>query len=203
MLQRYRGTVYRYLLSVWKARDLELDRFVAVKLPRQERLSADAAEMFLREARAAAQFRHPHLVAVHEAGRDAAGQLSVVSDFIDGANLADWLAVKSLAISEVVELLCRLCDAMQHAHEQGVIHRDLKPRNRLMDEHGTPHISDFGLAKRESGEITMTVEGNILGTPAYMSPGQAAGRSHPVDRRVLSGWLDAGGQSQRRGESAA
>src|SRR5439155_4339311 len=76
-----------------------------------------------------------------------------------------------------------IATALHHAHESGVIHRDLKPGNILMDLEGQPHLTDFGLAKRESGEITMTVEGQILGTPAYMSPEQAKGQGHHADRR--------------------
>ena len=76
-----------------------------------------------------------------------------------------------------------MADAVQHAHEHGVIHRDLKPGNIMLDDDGQPHIMDFGLAKREAGEITMTVEGRILGTPAYMSPEQARGEAHNADRR--------------------
>jgi hypothetical protein len=76
-----------------------------------------------------------------------------------------------------------IADALHHAHEAGVIHRDLKPQNIMIDLNGEPHVMDFGLAKREAGEITMTVEGAILGTPAYMSPEQAKGESHKADRR--------------------
>lgn len=169
--------------SVWKAHDSELDRFVAVKLPRKEQLSGDEAEQFVREARAAAQLNHPNLVRVHEVGRDDSGQLYIVSDFIAGGSLAEWLHAKTPSIKEAAELMIRLCEAVQHAHDHGVVHRDLKPQNILMDAGGVPHITDFGLAKREVGEITMTIDGKILGTPAYMSPEQAAGKSHTVDGR--------------------
>ena len=69
-----------------------------------------------------------------------------------------------------------MADALQYAHEQGVIHRDVKPSNIMLDDEGQPHVMDFGLAKREAGEITMTLDGQVLGTPAYMSPEQATGR---------------------------
>ena len=169
--------------SVWKAHDTELDRFVAVKLPRKEQLDDEESEQFIREARAAAQLKHPNLVSVHEVGRDDSGQLYIVSDFIQGASLAEWLQAKTPSIKEAVELMIRLCQGVQCAHSQGVIHRDLKPQNILMDVEGVPYITDFGLAKREAGEITMTIDGKILGTPAYMSPEQAAGKSHTVDGR--------------------
>ena len=77
-----------------------------------------------------------------------------------------------------------IADALQHAHEKGVIHRDLKPSNIILDEVGQPHVMDFGLAKREVGEIAMTMDGQVLGTPAYMSPEQAAGQSRWIDRRT-------------------
>ena len=79
---------------------------------------------------------------------------------------------------EVAELVARVADALQHAHDQGVVHRDLKPSNILIDADQRPHLTDFGLAKRDAAEVTMTVEGQILGTPTYMSPEQARGQGH-------------------------
>lgn len=169
--------------SVWRAHDSELDRFVAIKLPRKEQLSGEETEQFLREARAAAQLKHPNVVSVHEVGRDEQQQLYIVSDFVQGASLAEWLQAKTLSVTDTAELMVRVCEAVHYANSQGVIHRDLKPQNILMDVQGVPHITDFGLAKRETGEITMTVQGKILGTPAYMSPEQASGKSHAVDGR--------------------
>ena len=84
---------------------------------------------------------------------------------------------------EAAELCAKIADALHAAHEAGVVHRDLKPANIMMSMDGEPHIMDFGLAKRESGEITMTVDGALLGTPAYMPPEQAAGKGHEADRR--------------------
>lgn len=168
--------------SVWKARDTELDRMVAIKIPRREQLAGDQAESFFREARAAAQLRHPNIVSVYEVGR-ANDTTYIASEFIPGANLKDWLTGRRLNFRESVELCATIAVALEHAHESGVIHRDLKPSNVLMDLEGQPHITDFGLAKRESGEITMTVEGQVLGTPAYMSPEQAKGEGHHADRR--------------------
>ena len=79
--------------------------------------------------------------------------------------------------------MAQLADAVQHAHEHGVIHRDLKPSNIMLDDGGQPHIRDFGLAKREAGEVTMTLDGKILGTTAYMSPEQAKSAAHNADQR--------------------
>ncbi len=169
--------------SVYKAHDSELDRTVAVKIPRRDQLSPEETELFLREARAAAQLAHPQIVRVHEVGREN-GSVYIVSDFIDGVSLADWLTGQTLTPREAAELCSTIAEALHHAHERGVIHRDLKPANILVDAGGQPHITDFGLAKRDAGEITMTMEGRILGTPAYMAPEQAKGDAHSADRRA-------------------
>ena len=168
--------------TVWKARDTELDRIVAIKIPRKENLTEADAEKFLREARAAAQVRHPNIVSVHEVGR-ADGHIYIASDFIAGASLDEWIQAHPLTVRESVELCAKIAEALHHAHEAGVVHRDLKPQNILVDTSGEPHVADFGLAKRDAGEITMTVEGAILGTPAYMPPEQARGEAHHADRR--------------------
>ncbi|NQT15483.1 MAG: protein kinase, partial [Planctomycetes bacterium] len=160
--------------TVWKARDPELDRTVAVKIPRKEQLAPEEAEQFLREARAAAQLRHARIVSVHEVGRDGE-TIYIVSDFVEGATLAEWLTGQRLTPRESAELCVKVAEALHHAHEAGVVHRDLKPGNVMLDVGGEPHIMDFGLAKRETGEVTMTVEGRVFGTPAYMSPEQAKG----------------------------
>ncbi|MCI0358938.1 MAG: protein kinase, partial [Planctomycetaceae bacterium] len=169
--------------TVWKAKDSELDRLVAVKIPRRDQIAPEDAEMFLREARAAAQLKHPNIVAVHEVGRDN-GSLYIISDFVRGVTLADRLTAGPYSVRESAELLAQIAEGLHHAHEAGVIHRDLKPSNIMLDAAGQPHIMDFGLAKREAGEITMTVEGRVLGTAAYMSPEQARGEAHTADRRT-------------------
>ena len=168
--------------EVWKACDTELDRIIALKIPRREHLTEDEGEKFLREARAAAQVRHPNIVSVHEVGRER-GLIYIASDFIDGASLDEWIQVHPLTIRESVELCAKIAEALHHAHEAGVVHRDLKPQNILVDTSCEPHVADFGLAKRDAGEITMTIEGAILGTPAYMPPEQARGEAHQADRR--------------------
>jgi serine/threonine-protein kinase len=168
--------------EVWRANDMRLDRTVAVKIPRKDRLNPDEAEKFLREARAAAQLKHPSIVSVHEVGRED-GQVYIVSDYVEGVTLADRLLIGPLSAHESARLCATIAAALHHAHEAGVVHRDLKPSNIILDAQNEPHVTDFGLAKREAGEITMTVAGQMLGTPAYMSPEQAKGAAHDADRR--------------------
>jgi len=169
--------------SVWKAYDRELDRTVAVKIPRKGQLSTDEVEQFFREARSAAQLKHPNIVPVHEVGRDG-DTIFIVCDLVRGVELSDWLTASRATFRESVELCRTVARALHHAHQSGIVHRDLKPSNIMIDGDGEPHLMDFGLAKREIGEITMTVDGQILGTPAYMSPEQASGHSHWTDRRT-------------------
>jgi tRNA A-37 threonylcarbamoyl transferase component Bud32/tetratricopeptide (TPR) repeat protein len=168
--------------AVWKAYDSELDRVVAVKIPRAGRLDRQHQEMFLREARSAAQLRHPNIVPVYEAGRDGE-TLYIVSEFVQGVTLAERLASGPFTELDAARLGAQIGDALHHAHEHGVIHRDLKPSNVMLDDADQPRLMDFGLARREAGEITMTVDGQILGTPAYMSPEQARGCGYEADRR--------------------
>jgi tRNA A-37 threonylcarbamoyl transferase component Bud32 len=169
--------------TVYKARDTELDRIVAIKVPRAGNLLAqDDQERFLREARSAAQLRHPNFVPLYEVGQ-AEGLPYLVSAFVSGVTLADLLTARRPPPHEAAQMLAAVVDALQYAHSQGVVHRDVKPSNIMVGEDGTPYLMDFGLAKRDAGEVTMTVEGQVLGTPAYMSPEQARGESHQVDGR--------------------
>ena len=169
--------------TVWKARDTELDRLVAIKLPRKSQLSARETEQFFREARTAAQLKHPNIVPVHEVGKED-GTIFIVTDLIEGVPLSEWLKKQTASPQATAQWCATLAEALAYAHGQGVIHRDLKPSNVMLDEKQQPHIMDFGLAKRELGEITMTLDGTVLGTPAYMSPEQALGESHWIDRRT-------------------
>lgn len=169
--------------TVWKACDTKLDRSVAIKIPLRGQLTEEEEEQFLREARSAAQLNHPNIVSVHEVGR-AGETLYLVSDLIHGCTLTELIDERLPAHHESAMLVAKLAGALHHAHEQGVVHRDLKPHNVLMDAANEPHLTDFGLAKRESGEATATLDGTILGTPAYMSPEQASGESNRVDRRT-------------------
>ncbi len=168
--------------TVWKAHDTELDRLVAIKIPRRTQLDSDGANQFLREARAAAQLKHPHIVSIHEIGREG-DSLYIVSDLIDGVDLGAWLRLRMLVPLEAASICLTLAKALHHAHQMGVVHRDVKPSNILIDQTGKPYLADFGLAKRDSGEITVTHDGRLVGTPAYMSPEQARGDGHSADCR--------------------
>lgn len=167
---------------VWKARDTQLDRTVAIKIPRHGGSDPVETEKFMREARAAAQLRHPNIVGVHEVGRDD-DKWYIACDLVRGMNLNEWMDVRQPTIREAAEICIKMAKALHHAHENGVIHRDLKPANIIIDADNEPHLTDFGLARREVGEMTMTIDGPPLGTPAYMSPEQAKGDAHSADRR--------------------
>ena len=169
--------------TVFKARDPQLNRTVAIKILRTGRLGGgEDLDRFLREARSFAQLKHPGIVTLYEIGHDE-GQYYLVEEFVQGITLAARLAADALSFRESAELLAQVCDALQVAHRQGVIHRDLKPANILLDAEGRPHLTDFGLAKVEGDEKPMTHSGDILGTPAYMSPEQARGQALHVDAR--------------------
>jgi hypothetical protein len=169
--------------AVYKAYDTKLDRTVAIKIPRGDLLLHSDAEQFLREARAAAQLRHPNIVSVHEVSKNGS-QVFIVSDFIEGQPLDERLKAGRMPEREALELFVKIADALDHAHQQGVVHRDLKPANILLDQAQQPYVADFGLAKRDSETHTIHNEGSILGTPAYMAPEQAQGNAHTADRRA-------------------
>lgn len=169
--------------AVYRAHDCELDRTVAVKIPLDGRMAnREELERFWREARSVAQLRHPSIVAVYEVGRFEQTPY-LVSEFVVGTSLANVLASRRLTPQEAAELVASLAEALHYAHEMGVVHRDVKPANVMIDESGRPRLMDFGLARRDAADMTMTLDGQVLGTPAYMSPEQARGQSRNVDRR--------------------
>lgn len=167
---------------VWRAKDQQLERIVALKLPHLEDLDEHARMMLLREARAAATLEHPHIVRVHAIDQQE-DQLGIVSQFIEGQTLFHLMQERRLAFAESAQLVVTIAEAVHHAHQAGVIHRDLKPSNILVDADGQPHVSDFGLAKWSGDQGTLNSPGLVMGTPAYMSPEQARGDSHGVDCR--------------------
>ena len=168
---------------VYRARDAELDRLVALKVPRSGHLATPGeVERFLREARSAAQLDHPSIVAIHDAGQ-ADGSCYLACAFVPGTTLARRLADGRLPAREAAGLAAVLAEALHHAHIRGVVHRDVKPSNILLGRDGVPRLADFGLARRQEGDISLTVDGEPLGTPAYMPPEQARGEAHGVDGR--------------------
>ncbi len=168
---------------VWRARDMRLQRDVAVKVPRSDRIAASDRTMFLREARAAAKLRHPNIIAIHEVGEDDS-EIFIVSELIEGVSLKVWLESNKLTPDAVAQMVAKLAKAVHHAHDKKIVHRDLKPANVLIDQQGEPHVADFGLAKREAGEESISVSGQIIGTPAYMAPEQARGDHAAIDPRT-------------------
>ncbi len=160
---------------VYKARQSRLDRIVALKmiLTGQFASSADVAR-FYSEAQAAANLEHPGIVPIYEVGQYG-GQHYFSMAYVEGESLATALVKGPLPPLEAAALVGRLSEAVQFAHQRGVIHRDLKPANVLIDSAGLPHITDFGLAKHARGDSGLTATGQVLGTPSYMPPEQAAG----------------------------
>jgi hypothetical protein len=169
---------------VFRARDTVLDRQVALKMMRSGSLaSPQEVERFYREARAAARLHHPNIVPIHGIGLHA-GLHSFTMDYLPGGSLADHLGKYQADPRAAVALVEKVARAVQSAHEQGIVHRDLKPSNVLLDEHGEPMISDFGLAKMIGGATDVTLTGQVVGTPAYMAPEQASGQGSKVTART-------------------
>jgi tRNA A-37 threonylcarbamoyl transferase component Bud32 len=168
--------------EVWKAYDPHLDRHVAVKIPRHALRTSEEVHRFVREGQAAAQLRHPNIVPVHEVVREG-DAVYIVSDFIEGGDLRAYLDSTHVSYRDAAALCATIARALHYAHNRGIIHRDLKPANVLMDADARPHLTDFGLAKWTKDVEAMTATGEVLGTPAYMSPEQARGHSSEVDRR--------------------
>jgi serine/threonine protein kinase len=163
------------MATVYKAYQPSLDRYVAVKvLPTYLAHAPDFAARFRREARAIAKLKHPHILPVHDFGQE--GELSyIVMRYVEGGTLKKILG-QPLALDRVVDILAQVGDALDYAHQQGVIHRDVKPANVLLDRGRWAFLSDFGLAKMVAASVQLTKTGVGLGTPAYMSPEQAQGK---------------------------
>jgi tRNA A-37 threonylcarbamoyl transferase component Bud32 len=172
--------------AVFKARQAALDRLVAVKvLPPEAGRDPAFAERFSREARALARLSHPNIVAVHDVGQ-VGGLYYFVMEYVDGANLREVLRDGKLAPEQALRIVPQICDALQYAHEEGVVHRDIKPENILLDRKGRVKIADFGLAKllgRDTGNFTLTGSRQVMGTLYYMAPEQVE-RPLEVDHRA-------------------
>jgi serine/threonine protein kinase len=169
---------------VYRARDSELDRVVAIKVLRAGHPARqEDVDRFLREARSAAQLKHPGIVSLYDTGQTSDGTFFLVEEFVEGTTLASRLSAGRPSFRDAAALIATTAEALDYAHQNGVIHRDIKPSNIIIDQEGQPHVMDFGLAKRDADEPPMTVDGQLLGTPAYMSPEQARGEAHYVDAR--------------------
>ena len=158
--------------SVFLAKDLVLQRQVALKIPKVVHLDNRHVEVMIREARLVGKLRHPNIVAVHEV-HNCDGEIYIVSDFIDGVTLKEMCSVAHFEIEEVVSLISKLAWAIHYAHSHGIIHRDLKPANILIDSFGEPYITDFGIAFHELHSADALADSQVVGTPAYMAPEQA------------------------------
>jgi serine/threonine protein kinase len=166
---------------VYLAQDDQLSRKVAIKVPHRNLVDRlEDAEAYPTEARTVANLDHPHIVAVFDVGSTERFPCFVVSKYIDGTDLATRLKQARLSIHETVEVVATVAEALHHAHKQGLVHRDIKPGNILLDKRGDPFVADFGLALREQD---VGKGPRYAGTPAYMSPEQARGEGHRVDGR--------------------
>jgi hypothetical protein len=171
--------------TVWQAHDERLDRLVAVKVVPRERVNPGRFE---REAKAAARLGHPNVVTLYEAGADDDGAY-LVSELVKGATLDDLQSQGALSDRDIVTIGIALCDALAHAHEQDVVHRDVKPSNILIPKNRPDgaKLTDFGVARVLGGD-TLTRTGDVVGTAGYMAPEQAAGRDAgaPADLYALA-----------------
>ncbi len=158
---------------IYKAKQKSLDRTVAIKvLASGEFASPEYVKRFKAEAAAAAKLQHPNIVAVHEVGQHE-GIRYFTMDFVDGPNLSQLMAGRTLAPERAARYLKTLADAIHYAHQQGILHRDLKPSNVLIDPFDEPRVTDFGLARELERESDLTETGQVLGTPGYLPPEQA------------------------------
>jgi tRNA A-37 threonylcarbamoyl transferase component Bud32 len=172
--------------AVYKARQVRLDRLVAVKILPAE-LGRDSAfeERFAREARSLAMLNHPNIVAIYDFGQTD-GLYYLIMEFVEGANVRDLIKNGGLSPQEALAIVPQICEALQFAHDEGIIHRDIKPENLLVDTRGRVKIADFGLAKivgRSPDGLPLTATQQVLGTLHYMAPEQMEG-SDAVDHRA-------------------
>jgi predicted Ser/Thr protein kinase len=171
---------------VYKAKQKHLDRVVALKvLPPEISRDATFAERFAREARALAKLNHPNIVSIFDSGEND-GLFYFVMEFVDGTNLRQSLQARQISPREALAIVPVICEALQYAHDLGIVHRDIKPENVLLDKKGRVKIADFGLAKLvnpTSTDVSLTQTGLMMGTPKYMAPEQMD-RPAEVDHRA-------------------
>ncbi|MFO0868717.1 MAG: protein kinase [Pirellulales bacterium] len=172
--------------AVYKARQRGLDRLVALKiLPPEAAEDPAFAERFHREARALARLNHPHIVTVYDSGL-AGPYFYFLMEFVDGVNLRQAMRTSRIQPHEALAIVPQICEALQYAHDEGLVHRDIKPENVLLDRKGRVKVADFGLAKllaHDPLDITLTGTHQVVGTPRYMAPEQLAG-ARDIDHRA-------------------
>ncbi len=169
--------------AVYKARQTRLDRLVALKiLPPEIGQDRDFTERFAREAQAMARLNHPHIVTIHDFGQTN-GLYFFVMEYVDGLNLRQVLDAERMASREALAIVPQICDALQYAHDQGIVHRDIKPENILLNRQGQVKIADFGLAKLVGADGPTRGAERVMGTPQYMAPEQVQ-RPDEVDHRA-------------------
>jgi len=160
--------------SVFRAYDTVLGRWVALKIPHGE-IDSELRKRFVNEARAAAKLRHRNVVTVYESGTSD-GVEYIACELVDGQDLANRVKTEPPALRQFITWILDAASGLAHAHQEGVIHRDIKPGNLLVGGDGRLLVSDFGMARRVDDQSSLTIDGTIFGTPAYMSPEQAGGR---------------------------
>src|SRR5712692_10899084 len=171
------------MATVYLARDLKHDRPVALKVLHPELAASLGPDRFQREIKLAARLQHPHILTVHDSG-ETAGQLWFTMPYVEGESLRDRLRrERQLAVEDAVRITREAAQALQYAHEHGVVHRDIKPENLLLTRDGNTLVADFGIARALGGEERLTQTGMSVGTPAYMSPEQASG-DKTIDART-------------------
>ncbi len=170
------------MAAVYKAYQTNMERYVALKvLPRHFANDPEFVARFEQEAKVLAKLRHPHILPVHDYG-EVDGFTYLVMPFIESGALINLLQEKPLPLDQINRFIGQVGDALDYAHSQGIIHRDVKPSNILVDDRGNCMLVDFGIAKIVEGSANLTQTGGVLGTPAYMAPEQ--GRGGTVDHRI-------------------
>ncbi len=163
---------------VYKAHDPQIDRILALKVLRSDRITSPAfVDRFFKEAKAVGRLSHPNIVTVYDIGEDH-GSIYIAMEFLQGVSLKELLGRERLELSSVIKICSQVADALHYAHAKGIVHRDIKPGNIIVDASEHVKLTDFGIAHIEDPEMaSMTQAGEVLGTPAYMSPEQVLGRS--------------------------
>ena len=163
------------MATVYKAYHAAVDRYVAIKIISNQLVeNAEFLKRFKQEARLIAKLEHPHILPIHDFG-ETDGVPYMVMRYLEAGTLKERLKNNALSLAEIDRIFSQLADALQYAHENGVIHRDIKPSNVMLDKRGSVFLTDFGVAKMLEGSSSLTATGTVTGTPDYMSPEQAQG----------------------------